>query len=77
MGKCSVFHSMVAFVLVTGLVGLLRNACAAHALFYALVFSPFPPLSLILQVQVHSQFPASCVSVFVPRTNTILATRIS
>ena len=54
--ECSVFYSTFALVLVPRLVSLLRNACAAHALFYALVFFPFSPLSLILQLQVHSQF---------------------
>ena len=80
LSLCSVFYSMVAFVLVPGLVGLLCThvyACAAHALFHTLVFPLLFPFSLILQLQVHSQFPASCVSVFVPRTYTILATRIS
>ena len=69
--ECSVFYSMVAFVLVPGLVGLLRTH-AQHMLSSILfVFSPsFPPLSH-LQLQVHSPFPASCVSVFVPRTYTI------
>ena len=74
--ECSVFYSMVAFVLVPGLVGLLCthvHACAAHALFHTLVFPLLFPFSLILQLQVHSQFPASCVSVFVPRTYTIKA----
>ena len=70
--ECSVFYSMVAFVLVPGLVGLLRTH-AQHMLSSILLSFPLlSPLSLILQLQVHSHFPSSCVSVFIPRTYTIL-----
>ena len=72
--NCSVFYSMVAFVLMPGLVGLLRTH-VHHMLSSILLsfhlLSPPPPLSLILQLQVHSPFPESCVSVCVPRTYTI------
>ena len=70
--ECSVFYSMVAFVLVPGLVGLLRTN-AQHMLSSILLSFPLLfPFSLIFQLQVHSPFPASCMSVFVPRTYTII-----
>ena len=56
---CSVFYTMVAFVLVPRLVGVLWHACAAHALFYTLVFSPsLPSLSHLATT---SAIPISCV----------------
>ena len=62
--ECSVFYSTFALVLVPGLVSLLRT----HAqLMLSSILLSFP-LSLILELQVQSQFPASCVSVCVPRT---------
>ena len=70
--ECSVFYSMVAFVLVHGLVGLLCTH-AQHMLSSILLSFPLLfPFSLILQLQVHSPFPASCLSVFAPRTYTIV-----
>ena len=71
--KCSVFYSTFALVLVPGLVSLLRTHAQLMLSSILLSFA----FSLILQLQVQSQFSASCVSVFVPRTYTILATRIS
>ena len=73
---CSVFYSTFALVLVPGLVSLLRTHAQLMLSSILLSFPLLSPLSLILQLQVQSQFPASCVSVFVPRTYTILATRM-
>ena len=66
-GICSVFYSTFPLVLVPGLVSLLRTHAQLMLSSILLSFA----LSLILQLQVHSPFPASCVSVCVPRTYTI------
>ena len=50
------------------LLAFCAHMCSSCSLLYSCLF---PALSLILQLQVQSQFPASCVSVFVPRTDTI------
>ena len=70
--NCTVCYSRFSLVPVPGLVSRLRT----HA---QLMLSSIPltfPLSFILQLLVRSQFPASCVSACVPRTYTILATRM-
>ena len=55
---CSVFYSMVAFVLVPGLVGLLHTH-AQHMLSSIYVFSP--PLPYLSHLATASALPISCV----------------
>ena len=69
--KCSVFYSVVAFVLVPGLVGLLRtheqHMLSSYSCLFSLSFAPLSHLATASAIPI----PASCVSVCVPRTSTI------